>query len=143
MGTVVVGVDGSEGSRTALAWALDEARIRGATLRVVHAWALPYGPAVAGYVPLPEPPLHEAAEEGARRVLDETLAALDGGGAGVERLLVEGSAASVLVEQSRDADLLVVGSRGRGGFASLLLGSVGQQVAQHARCPVAIVPGRR
>ena len=62
---------------------------------------------------------------------------------GVERRVVEGAAASVLVDESRDAELLVVGSRGHGGFAGLLLGSVSQQCAHHATCPVVIIPRER
>jgi nucleotide-binding universal stress UspA family protein len=77
----------------------------------------------------------------ARAALDATLdeAIPDTGDVNVERRVVEGAPAAVLVDESRDADLLVVGSRGRGGFAQLLLGSVSQQCAHHANCPVVIV----
>jgi nucleotide-binding universal stress UspA family protein len=141
--TVVVGVDGSEGSRRALEWAVDEARRRGTTLRVVHAWSFPYAPASAGYVPLPEASLYDAAKKGAARVLDEELAAVDASGVEVEHVLVEGAAAETLVDASADAELLVVGSRGHGGFAGVLLGSVGTHAAHHAHVPVVIVPHRR
>jgi nucleotide-binding universal stress UspA family protein len=86
-----------------------------------------------------EDDLEEAAKAGLSAALDaaaETLAGLD-----VERRVVEGSAAVVLTEAAADADLLVVGSRGLGGFKELLLGSVGHQSAQHAPCPVVIVRG--
>ncbi len=139
MSAVVVGVDGSDGSREALHWALGEARLRHATLRVVHAWRMPYSPATAGYVPLPEAPLYAAAKKGAQLVLTAEILAIEAGDVTVEPLLVEGSAAAVLREAGKDADLLVVGSRGHGGFVELMLGSTGQQVAHHATCPVVIV----
>lgn len=139
MSAVVVGVDGSDGSREALHWALDEARLRHATLRVVHAWRMPYAPASVGYVPLPETPLYDAAKKGAQLVLTAEILAIEAGDVTVEPLLVEGSVAAVLREAGKDADLLVVGSRGHGGFVELMLGSTGQQVAHHATCPVVIV----
>ena len=138
--SVVVGIDGSEGSIKALRWALDEARRRATALRVVHAWGMPYGPAMAGYVPVPEPPLYDAAREGAQEVLDHALAAIDPDGVEVEPLLVEGNPVAALLEAAGEDGLIVVGSRGRGGFAGLLLGSVGQQLVHHAHRPVVIVP---
>jgi nucleotide-binding universal stress UspA family protein len=81
--------------------------------------------------------LGEAAEQSLERTVQETLSDTDS--VEVEPRLVEGLSAGVLVNESRDADLLVVGSRGHGGFAELLLGSVSQQVAHHAACPVVIV----
>jgi nucleotide-binding universal stress UspA family protein len=137
--TVVVGVDGSESSRRALEWALDEARLRNATLRLVHAWRMPYAPAATGYAPLPLAPLYDAAEAGARHVLEAEAAAIEPGGVVIDHLLVEGGPASALIQAARSAGLVVVGSRGRGGFAGLALGSVGQQVAHHAPCPVVVV----
>lgn len=139
MGTVVVGVDGSDGGQQALGVALGEARLRGARLRVVTAWhmsAMAYG--TGGMVPDVDPALFE---EGASVALDAALAALDEQAAGVdiERVLRMGQPAEVLVEAARGADLLVVGSRGHGGFAGLLLGSVSHQCAMHASCPVLIV----
>jgi nucleotide-binding universal stress UspA family protein len=139
MTSIVVGIDGSDDSRRALRWALDEARLRHTTLRVVHAWRMPYAPAIAGYVPLPEAPLYDAAKKGAQHVLDEELSAIEAADVKVEPLLVEGSLVPMLLQAGKDADLLVVGSRGHGGFAELLLGSTGQQVAHHATCPVVIV----
>lgn len=141
---IVVGVDGSPGARTALEWAAAEARLRGSRLRVVHAWHLPaaaYGS--GGFVPPVginwEDDLEQAARAGLAQALDDTGALLDG--IEVERHVDEGSAAVVLTEAAADADLLVVGSRGLGGFKELLLGSVGHQCAQHAPCPVVIVRG--
>jgi nucleotide-binding universal stress UspA family protein len=139
MSTIVVGVDGSAGARAALRWACDEAQLRHAQLRVVHAWGMPYMPAGVGYVPLPEPTLRDAAKAGARHVLDEELGAIEPGSVTVEAVLAEGSPVAVLLEAGKNADLLVVGSRGHGGFVELLLGSVGQQLTQHAPCPVVVV----
>lgn len=140
-GRVVVGVDGSDYGARALRWAIDEARRRSAELQVVHAWHYPYiGVDIAGFTATPS--VLEGAEKAARQVLDDAaLVASHAGIGNVERSLVSGSAASALIEAAKGADLLVVGSRGHGGFVGLLLGSVSQQVAHHAPCPVVIVPG--
>lgn len=137
MERIVVGVDGSEAGRQALRWALDEARRRNAIVEAVHAWHQP-GAMSYGYLGQFD---MEPFEEDARKVLD---AAVDSvavpGDPAIERLLIPGGAASVLVDEAKGADLLVVGSRGRGGFTGLMLGSVSQQAAQHAPCPVVIIP---
>jgi nucleotide-binding universal stress UspA family protein len=142
MGLIVVGVDGSAGAQAALEWAAAEARLRGDTLRIVHAWHLPaatYGS--GGFVPPVGITWEDDLEAAARQGLDKTIdaAAEQLAGIEVERRLGEGPAAVVLTEAAQDADLLVVGSRGLGGFKELLLGSVGHQSAQHAPCPVVIV----
>ena len=143
MGEIVVGVDGSPGSVTALRWAIGEARRRGATLKVVHAWTYP-PPAVIGMVPTPE--MVHAVEEDAYRLIDGCVAEAVGSRTEleaeirVERLIPRDGAAPALIRHSKGTDLVVVGSRGRGGFVGLLLGSVSQQVAQHAECPVVIIP---
>jgi nucleotide-binding universal stress UspA family protein len=144
MSVIVVGVDQSEGAKAALRFALEEARLRQAKLRVVHAWQFGYigAPGFEGSLPAVGGDLaefHEAAEA----ALDETLRGVvaDADGVAIERRVDQGAAAPVLIEESRHADLLVVGSRGHGGFAQLLLGSVSQQCAQHAFCPVVIVRG--
>jgi nucleotide-binding universal stress UspA family protein len=144
-GRIVVGVDGSEGARSALEWAVGEARLRGASLRAVHAWHLP--PLVSG-VGMFEPPATldadtlERVENGATQLLEQELAAVDTSGVEVERIVEPRNPADGLLEAARDADLLVVGTRGHGGFTGLLLGSVSQQVSHHAPCPVVIVPPR-
>ncbi len=138
--TVVVGVDGSEGSRCALRWAATEAAARGDALELVHVWDRPqaYAPLGLGAYPIDPEPILEAAT----RLLDGLVAEARSlvPGLEVEGELVEGAPAQALLEAARAADLLVVGSRGLGGFRSLLLGSVSQQVVQHAPCPIVIVP---
>jgi nucleotide-binding universal stress UspA family protein len=146
MSTIVVGVDGSEGARKALRWSLDEARLREATLRVVHAW-FPLPPAAPlGFAPPEAPAADEIAmlREAAEKLLEHELSEVVGDDPGIpiEPTAVEDVAAQALIEAAKDADLLVVGSRGHGGFTGLLLGSVGQQVTHHAPCPVVIVRGR-
>jgi len=136
MERIVVGVDGSEISRAALQWAVDEARRRTATVEAIHVLHQPF---VYGYAYLAEVETDDYAEE-AQKVLNEAIAAIDTTGVAVEPRVIAGGPSQVLVEAAKGADLLVVGSRGRGGFSGLLLGSVSQQVAHHAPCPVVIIP---
>jgi nucleotide-binding universal stress UspA family protein len=137
MERIVVGVDGSEAGRHALQWAVDEARRRNAVVEAVHVWHQPF---VTGYAYMAEIDLGSF-EDDARQVLDTAVDSVDVSGVpAIERKFVPGGAAAVLVDEAKGAALLVVGSRGRGGFAGLLLGSVSQQVAHHAPCPVVIVP---
>jgi nucleotide-binding universal stress UspA family protein len=146
MGVIIVGVDHSEGAKEALRFAFEEAQLRQVPLRAVHAWQFGYigAPGIEGSVSVLGADLseHHAAADAA---LDATVreALPDAGRVKIERRVVEGAAAAVLVEESRGADLLVVGSRGHGGFAQLLLGSVSQQCTHHAECPVVIVRSRR
>ncbi len=138
--TVVVGVDGSAGSKEAFHWATAEARLRKSPLRIVHAWTYGYvGAPMAGYAY--ESDFANAAAVRAQELLDELIngASDEIGGIETEREVVEGGAAAALVEAAAPGDLLVVGSRGHGGFAGLLLGSVSQQCVHHAPCPVVIV----
>lgn len=138
MARIVVGVDESEAARAALAWACEEARFwPDPQLVVVHAWEYPYRGQRGG-----RDDRRAEMRRDAEQALDEVVAeARRLGGPSVEVVpeLVEGAARDALVSHGEGADLLVVGSRGRGGFKSLLLGSVSQQVAQHAPCPVVIV----
>jgi nucleotide-binding universal stress UspA family protein len=142
MSVIVVGVDHSAGAKQALRFALEEAKLRGAPLRAVHAWQFGYVgvTGMEGALPAAGGQLDEF-RDAAAAALDATLGETipDAGDVDVERRVVEGAPAAVLVEESRGADLLVVGSRGHGGFAQLLLGSVSQQCAHHAECPVVIV----
>ena len=139
MSFIVVGVDGSPGARAALRFAFGEARLRGADVRVVGAWHLPVAAYAGGYGP-GDPDLGAELEQAALHSLEEALADADAGDIPTETIVREGIPARILLEEAQDADLLVVGSRGLGGFGGLLLGSVDQQCAQHASCPVAIVP---
>jgi nucleotide-binding universal stress UspA family protein len=142
---IVVGVDGSPESVEALRYAVDEARLHEATLVVVAAYSYPYATLV---VPLgPEPPVPEEWKRDVVARIDRALESLRGSGvelAGLEIEIeaVEGQPAAVLLEAAKDADLLVLGARGLGGFRGMLLGSVSQQCVQHARCPVLIVRKR-
>jgi nucleotide-binding universal stress UspA family protein len=152
MARIVVGIDGSSGSREALELALEEARLRGATLHVVHAWRMPLAvalpePTLAGYAAVSVDDVEKIAAqlaEQAKQLVAGELQDLLAAGPGVEvvREIVQGDPAETLIEAARGADLLVVGSRGRGGFTGLLLGSVGQHVANHAPCPLIVVPHR-
>jgi nucleotide-binding universal stress UspA family protein len=138
---IIVGIDGSHHSRHALEWAIKEAAIRHAplTVIVVH-------PAIAGYsgnaVAYPgDAALADQARKTAQEETDQALARL--GGSGPETVTVQaaiGFPAAVLIDASQDADLVVVGSRGSGGFAQLVLGSVSSQVTHHAHCPVVVIP---
>jgi nucleotide-binding universal stress UspA family protein len=152
--TIVVGVDGSAGSDAALRWALAEAKLRGAKVRVVHIYRAPQIPlseaglVAAGGMPIPAPlpengdRLRRAAETRARNLIHEALkrAESESFGVEIEQAPLEGSPAETLIATARAADLLVVGSRGHGGFLGLLLGSVSQQCAHHPPCPVVILP---
>jgi nucleotide-binding universal stress UspA family protein len=145
-GRIVVGLEGSEGARKALGWAVEEARLRGAKLVALHAWSAPLvapAPALLGAPPPLDTETLERIRVGAEQLLEHEVDAVDLQGVDVERLVVEGSAADALLDAARDADLLVVGTRGLGGFTGLLLGSVSQQVSHHAPCPVVIVPPPR
>ena len=137
MSTIVVGVDGSASSRHALGWALDEGRLRGLRVRVVHAWDFPYTEGEIAH--LAGQAIHEPLERAANEILDAALHAADTRDLDIERTITEGPPAHALLHAAQDAELLVVGSRGHGGFTGLLLGSVSQQCAQHAPCPVVIV----
>jgi len=135
---IVVGVEGSKGSKNALKWALDEARYRNAVVDVVTAYLPTYVPAAPdfGYVPLDPVDLVEEIRKMQDAVIDQVASASS---VTIERKLLKGRAADTLIMAAEGADMLVVGSRGRGGFRGLLLGSVSQQIAQHASCAVVIV----
>jgi nucleotide-binding universal stress UspA family protein len=138
-GRIVVGVDGSEASCRALAWALDEARYRQCVVEAVYAWEVPY---LVGYPAVGQLGTTATYQEVANETLDRVVGAADSSGlpAPISRVLVMGHPTATLLAQAQGADLIVVGSRGLGGFRGLLLGSVSQQVAHHATCPVVIVP---
>ena len=143
MAMIVVGVDGSDESKEALRWALEEAKLRDASVRAVYAWRDPY--VVTPGFGLPEDFEFDALRERAVESLDAVIADVVGATSDVqvEGVVTEGPAGSVLVQAAEDADLLVVGSRGHGGFVGLLLGSVSQQCVTHAPCPVLVVRAPR
>ncbi|HEV8066017.1 MAG TPA: universal stress protein [Acidimicrobiales bacterium] len=137
-GRVVVGIDDSDNARQALRCALEVARRWDWHLTVVQAWHLTYPAVPYGMVP-PDVSVAvgEAAEESLRRIAKEVLG--DSPDVSVTLRAREGFASAILVEESLGAELLVVGSRGRGGFASLTLGSVSSACVHHARCPVLVI----
>jgi nucleotide-binding universal stress UspA family protein len=132
---VVVGVDAGELSHRAVQWAADEARARDVPLVLVHAWMGSAPTAFGLSVPIPRADLEAAAE----RALTCAMASVDLHGVTVRREVVEGSAPGALVGRSADAAIVVVGSRGRRGLTSILLGSTSRSVVHHARCPVVVV----
>ncbi|MFF4398603.1 universal stress protein [Streptomyces sp. NPDC001480] len=131
-GLVVVGVDGSSSSDAAVVHAAREAQRRRARLRVVHAFSWPVGPMYAPLEPSPLNRLTQDAAQHARSVAPEVE---------VTDTVMTGGAASVLAGESRAADLVVVGSRGTGGFIGMLLGSTAVSLAAHGECPVLVVRG--
>ncbi len=142
-GKIVVGVDGSDPSRKAIHWAVGEARLRGAKLVAVHAWSYyPSLPSDSLDPMLVTPDFNTALGRDAERFVQQEVEKISGdaGGIEIEAHAVEGPAASVLVDLAKEADLLVLGTRGHGGFSGLLLGSVSQQVSHHAPCPLVLVP---
>jgi nucleotide-binding universal stress UspA family protein len=146
MSGIVVGVDGSDHSRAALAWAIREAAHHQVPLTVMTVRHHPVRPATEIFWPIPEDlPDRSVDVEFAKKRLQgfvEQVAGEVGETAPeVTVTAVLGDPAEELVNASRDADLLVVGSRGGGGFARLLMGSVSSRVLHHAVCPVVVVPG--
>lgn len=141
-GRIIVGVDGSDPSASALRWAADEARRRGVGLHVVTCWNYP----VVAWGPYQPPMSGEevaaAAREVAQTEIEKVLGA-DGKDLDVTFELLEGAPSLRLLELDHIGEMIVVGSRGHGGFAGLLLGSVSQHLAEHAHCPVVIIPGQR
>jgi nucleotide-binding universal stress UspA family protein len=139
-GFIVVGIDGSESARLAVRWAAREAELRHLSLELVSAWDMPvYGFSFGAAANIDDvlKALRMAAEGHLAEAIDEVRAVSTD--IEVSTNVVEGQAAAVLVDAAREADLLVVGSRGLGGFRDLLLGSVSQQCANHAACPVVVV----
>ena len=128
---ITVGVDTSPSGTAALQWAVDLARATGGEVTAIHAWHIPKAYVYADLL---------QARSDAERALADSVKLAAGQDVPVTGRFLAGGAAEVLVEASSDADVLVVGSRGLGGFAGLLLGSVSAQVVHHARCSVVVVP---
>lgn len=139
-GRIVVGVDGSASSKDALKWAAQQAEATGAALEVVTTWEWPTS---FGWVP-PYPAEYDP-EADAGKALEQTIAEVLGPSPSVaiRTRIAEGHPAPVLIELSRGADLLVVGSRGHGEFAGMLLGSVSEHCVTNAHCPVVVMRPRR
>lgn len=131
---IVTGVDGSQASLDALRWASRQAELTGAELRAVSAWRLPSFGYPVEYV---DENIEGAVGEELERAVREALGTEPR--VPVTKVVVQGHPAPVLVEQSEGAELLVVGSHGRGAFAGMLLGSVSAHCVQHAQCPVVVV----
>lgn len=131
-GRIVVGVDGSDSSLEAIRWALGQARLSDSDLELVSSWQFPsqFAEWVAEDIDW---------DARAGDVLEEALLAVETGDVQVTRTTRRGHPAKILIEASTRADLLVVGSRGRGGFTGMLLGSVSAHVSAHAPCPVVVV----
>lgn len=130
---IVVGVDGSDHGNAALHWAVQEACVHDATLVAVFAWQMPF-------LDIPGAFEHEEIEQVSKDFLVQTVAdQIPDCPLKVETLVARGDVSEVLIEASKNADLLVLGSRGRGGFAGLKLGSVSSECTAHAACPVAII----
>lgn len=141
-GTVVVGVDGSGPSKHALLWAQFLAHATDSIIEAVAAWQpyTSYGAMGAGLAAIPPDwDLRKDSQTALTATINEVFS--DHRPVGMRLTVCEGNAARVLVEASRNAQLLVVGSRGHGGFAGLLLGSVSAACAEHAECPVVILRG--
>jgi nucleotide-binding universal stress UspA family protein len=142
---IIVGVDGSDHSRHALGWAMREAAKHDLPLTVMSIHPVPARPATGIFWGLHHYPEDSFDPELARREIQDFVdkVASETGEAAPEVTVsvVAGDAAEELIRASQDADMLVVGSRGSGGFARLLLGSVSSQVTHHASCPVVVIPG--
>jgi nucleotide-binding universal stress UspA family protein len=138
---VVVGVDGSESSKHALRWALFIAEASGSVLEAVTAWEpyTAYGWMGIGWSPMPDWDPAQDAEKGLTATIDEVFG--EQRPAELQLKVLEGNAAKVLLEVSQGARMLVVGSRGHGGFSGLLLGSVSASCTEHATCPVLVLHG--
>jgi nucleotide-binding universal stress UspA family protein len=132
---IIVGVDGSVPSKAALAWAARQARLTGAVVEAVIAWEVP---AITGYpVPVTDVNWEELATEIVTGAIAEIAASAEP--LEIRYKVAHGNAARVLLDAAAGADLLVVGSRGHGGFAEALLGSTGQHCVHHATCPVVVI----
>ena len=140
MSGIVVGIDGSPAAEAALAFAFEEAKLRSESLRIVSAWEIP-AIEYAGAAYVPSPDLAESAEHAADELLAQAAATLGSDpGIHIETASVHGHASTILVEQAKDATMLVVGARGHGALASLVLGSVSKAVVHDCPVPLVIVP---
>lgn len=135
---IVVGVDGSASSKQALAWALRHADTTGQPVTAILAWEIPANYGTAAMV-LPAAEFADEAQRELKQVVGEVAAAFPN--VRVESRIAEGHPAKVLLKEAEHAQLLVVGSRGHGGFVGAILGSVSQYCVTHAKCPVLVLRG--
>ncbi|MDN3936659.1 universal stress protein [Arthrobacter sp. YD4] len=131
---IVVGVDGSPQSQAALDWAVEEAGLRSGEVLAIAAWHYPYVSDALG-----QAWDYEVFQRDAETILESELARARNRGGALTGRAVQGNPASALIDASRDADLVAVGSRGHGGFTGMLLGSVSSQTVHHAHCPVLVI----
>lgn len=144
MSGIVVGIDGSHHASHTLDWAMAEAAVRKADLTVIAVNSVPAGYWTAQPVTLAgDNDRVEEIRKSAREAVDKAAAALGDQPKSVSVVALSGFPAKTLVDASENSDLVVVGSRGGGGFGALFLGSVSSQVVHHAKCPVAVVPTGR
>jgi nucleotide-binding universal stress UspA family protein len=139
---ITVGIDGSAHSTRALEWAIKEAAARHAPVTVLTVHAVPASGWTGAPIVLPQDAaeLQEAQQAAEELTLKATSQLGDAQPSSVTVRAISGFPAEELIEATREADLMVVGSRGAGGFARLLMGSVSSQVVHHAHCPVVVVP---
>ncbi len=140
METILVGVDGSEAAGVALEFAVEEAQVRGAMLRVLSVWELP--PTKIHEAATAVPQVTEGLRKAAESIVSEAVNRVKELAPDLpcEKVVLEGWPQGVIVEEAKGALFAVVGRRGRGALASLLLGSVSRHVVEHAPCPVIVVP---
>ena len=142
---IVAGVDGSESSLSALRWAIRQAGLTGAAVDAVAAWHNPVMAASYGYVPVPVGTGEDYDfKEITEKILADAISSAQAPDSDVRvrSNVIEGNAAQALIDASDGAELLVVGSRGHGGFTEALLGSVSQHCVHFARCPVVVIRGQ-
>lgn len=138
MATIVVGVDGSDNAAAALRWALDNATGDDEVV-AVQSWQLPVAAGFEAAPALDPAPFEDSALANLEAAIEEVVTSPEES-ARIKPRVRSGHSGAVLIEESRDADLLVVGARGHGGFVGLLLGSVTTYVVNHAICPTVVVP---
>ena len=131
---IVVGADGSDQSKAAMDWAIEESRLRGGEVQALTAWNFPYVSDALGTAWD-----YEIFQKDAQAILEAELERVKDQDVAITGRIVEGNAASALIEASKAADLIVVGSRGHGGFTGMMLGSVSHQTIHHAHCPVLVI----
>jgi nucleotide-binding universal stress UspA family protein len=130
---IVVGVDGSQHGNAALVWAVEEAKVHKGEITAVFAWQMPF-------IGIPGAFDRDEMEKLSKTFVEEAVHfVIPDEPIPITKLVAQGDVSASLIEAAKDADLLVLGSRGRGGFAGLKLGSVSQECVQHAACPVVII----